>query len=278
MQKLGVIAGGGAIPARLLAACDQVGIEIFVVGFDGQTDRRLMVGRNHIFTRLGAAGQIINTLKSHGIRDLVLIGSIRRPTLSELRPDMRTLKFFMRLGMRALGDDGLLAALRHELQGEGFTIHGVQQFAGDLLAGEGPMGRHKPKRGDRDSVIRALIVARELGRLDVGQAVVVQQGIILGVEGIEGTDELIRRCSAYKREGRGPILVKICKPGQDPDLDLPTIGPETVISAAEAGMAGIVVHAGQSLMLEPDKVTELADRSNLFVVGINPDYPGSYDW
>jgi DUF1009 family protein len=235
------------------------------------------MGRNHIYTRLGAAGQIINTLKSHDIHDLVLIGSIRRPTLSELRPDLRTLKFFMRLGMRALGDDGLLAALRHELQDEGFIVHGVQQFAGDLLAGKGTMGRHKPKHSDRDSILRGVNVAFELGRLDVGQAVVVQEGIVLGVEGIEGTDELIRRCAAYKRDGRAPILVKICKPGQDPDLDLPTIGPETVIIAGEAGFAGIVVHAGQSLMLEPEKVTELADRLGIFVVGINPENPGGYD-
>lgn len=273
VRKLGIIAGGGSLPARLLSACDKAGIDVFVVGFDGQTDRRILGGRNHIYTRLGAAGQIINTLRSHNVSDLVMIGAIRRPSLPELRPDLRTLRFFARLGMRAMGDNDLLSALRSELAEEGFTIHGVQKFAADLLAGEGPAGRLKPKKSDWTDIKRGVEVSQMLGRLDIGQSVIVQEGLVLGVEGAEGTDELIRRCSAYKRAGRGPILVKTCKPDQDRDLDLPAIGPDTVILCAEAGFSGIVVQAGASLLLDPQKVAELANMHKLFVLGLDISKP-----
>ena len=269
LARLGVIAGGGNLPARLLASCDQAGTEVFVVGFDGQTDRNLLTGRNHMFTRLGAAGQIINTLRAHDIRDLVLIGSIRRPSLKELKPDLRTAKFFARLGLRAVGDNDLLVALRSELEKEGFTIHGVQRFVGDLIASAGAVGKYKPKAADMEDIRRGVIASQAIGRLDIGQSVVVQEGIVLGVEGAEGTNELIRRCTAYVRKGRGPILVKTAKPGQDRDLDLPTVGPETIVLCGEAGYAGIVIEAGASLLLEPQNVAEIADRHKMFVIGID---------
>jgi DUF1009 family protein len=115
-----------------------------------------------------------------------------------------------------------------------------------------------------------LKIAQTLGDLDVGQAVIIQEGLILGVEGVEGTDELIRRCGAYRRKGRGGILIKTCKPGQDRDLDLPTIGPETVKNCAEAGLHGIVFYAGLTLLIDPQEVADLADRHNIFVVGLSP--------
>lgn len=270
IKKLGVIAGAGGLPARLLHACDRMGIEVFVVGFEGQTSQDLFKGRNFMCTRLGAAGEIIDTLKAHQVRDLVLIGSIRRPSLAEMKPDMRTAKFFARIGLRALGDDGLLKALRQELEGEGFRLHGIQAFASNLVAEEGSIGRGRPQKEDWRDIERGLQVSQELGRLDIGQSVIVQEGIVLGVEGAEGTDELIRRCSAYRRKNARGVLVKTCKPGQDEAIDLPTIGPETVQLCAEAGFSGIVIHAGCSLVLDPDKVAEVADKNGIFVVGLDP--------
>lgn len=268
IKKLGIIAGGGAMPARLLHACDKNDIESFIIAFEGQTDMSILQGRKYMLTRIGAAGTIINTLRSHEIRDLVFIGSIRRPSLKEMRPDLKTVSFFARLSTRALGDDGLLRAVKKELEHEGFRLHGVQRFAHDLLAVEGPMGRHKPKRSDEDDIYRGLDVLYAMGPLDIGQGVVVQEGIVLGVEAAEGTDALIRRCGPLKRAGRGPILVKMTKAGQDYDLDLPTIGPDTIAAAAESGFAGVVVEAGKTLVIEPDRVGELADTYGMFVTGM----------
>lgn len=269
IDKLGVIAGGGDVPERLLQACDQIKQDVFVVGFEGQTNPRLMENRNYMMTRLGAAGQIISALKTHDVKDLVLIGSIKRPTMAELKPDMRTAKFFAKLGFRALGDDGLLKALRHELEQEGFSIHGVQDFVEDLLVKEGLVGKYKPKKADGPSIERGIEASQMIGRFDIGQSVIVQDGIVLGVEGAEGTDELIRRCAKYKREGRGGILVKTCKPQQDRDLDLPTIGPETVRLCADTGLVGIIVHAGKSILMAPKDIIEIADEQKIFVSAVN---------
>ena len=271
IKTLGVIAGGGDVPARLVESCDEAGIDVFIVAFEGQTDPALVKGRHYMMTRLGAAGKIIDTLRTHNIKDLVLIGSIRRPGLSELMPDMRTAQFFTRIGLRAVGDDNLLKAVRDELEKEGFAIHGVQEFVANLLAKEGPVGRYEPKKADWPDIERGLEAALEIGRLDIGQSVIIQDGIILGVEAAEGTDELIRRCAPSQRKGRGAILVKACKPQQDHDFDLPTIGPETVRLCAESGFAGIVIQAGCGILLSPREVAGLADKNKMFVFALDPE-------
>lgn len=271
IERLGVIAGTGSLPARLLAACDHAGIDVFVVGFEGQTDKALYKDRQFMNTRIGAAGSIINTLKSHDVRDLVMIGAINRPTLMDLKPDLRTARFFAKVSLRALGDDGLLKAMKGELEREGFRIHGVQRFAQDLLASQGPLGRYKPARHDWPDIRRGINVLRALGTMDVGQSIIVQDGVVLGIEATEGTDELIRRCGMYRKKGNSGVLVKLAKPGQDETLDLPTIGPDTVRLCAEAGMIGIVLETGRSLVVEPDEVSFLANQHKLFVMAITPE-------
>ncbi|MCB9964550.1 MAG: UDP-2,3-diacylglucosamine diphosphatase LpxI [Rhodospirillales bacterium] len=269
-KTLGIIAGGGILPDRLLAACDKRGIQTFVIGFEGHTDRDIMAGRQHLWTRVGAVGQIIQTLKAHHIRDLIMIGSVSRPSLSELKPDWKTAAFLMKIGMRSLtlGDDGLLSAIRQELENEGFVLHSVQEFAEDLLAPAGAIGKYAPMKADKEDIDRGLEVAKALGALDVGQAVVIQEGLVLGVEAIEGTDALINRCGELKRGGRGPILVKLCKPQQDMSLDLPTIGPTTLDHAAFRGFRGIIFAAHKTLLIDPQRVAEHADSAKMFVYGI----------
>lgn len=269
IKKLGIIAGGGMLPQKLLSSCDANGIDVFIIGFEGQTDKKIIAGREHMLTRIGAAGQIIKTLHTHDIKDLVLIGSIRRPTLSELRPDFKTVQFFSKVALQAMGDDGLLKALRGALEDEGFCIHGIHKFSADLLAPAGAIGKCKPKKEHWPEIKRGYEAAKTLGELDIGQAVIVQEGHILGVEAAEGTDELIKRCAPYRRKGRGGVLVKICKPQQDKDLDMPTIGPETIKLASTIGLSGIVVEAGESLIVDQQDVATLADKYKMFVYGLS---------
>ncbi len=273
IDQLGILAGGGGLPFRLVDACEEKGIQPFIVAFEGQADPSLTAGHQHMWARMGAAGKVMNTLKSHNIRDIVLIGSIRRPTLAELTPDLKATEFFARIGWKALGDNDLLGALRKTLEEEGFRVHGVHKFAEDLLMDEGPIGKYRPKKGDWVDIERAVEVSIVLGTLDIGQSVIVQEGIVLGVEAIEGTDELMKRCKGLKRKGRGGVLVKTCKPQQDRDLDLPTIGPETVRNAVALGLSGIALHAGESLVIDSEDVVKLADKHKMFVIGIDPvDY------
>lgn len=273
ISKLGIIAGGGVLPGKLAQACADQGIMPFMVGLKTQSEAGPVERYDHLWTRLGKAGKIISTLKSKGIQDLVLIGSIRRPSLAELRPDWWAAKFFARAGLKALGDNDLLSLLREALENEGFCVHGAHRFMADLLAPEEVLTKVATDEAAMRDIRRGFEVSQVLGALDVGQAAVVQEGLVLGVEGIEGTDGLIARCAALKREGRGPVLVKSCKPQQDQDLDMPTIGPETALKCAEAGFSGIAVQAGATLLVDLEQVIEIADQNGMFVIGVNCSPP-----
>jgi len=269
--KLGILAGGGSLPARLARAAEAAGRPVFVVAFEGQSDRAALEGLPQMWARLGGAGPVLDRLHAEGVEELVFAGPVRRPSLPDLAPDWRAARFFAKVGLRALGDDGLLRAVAHELeQTEGFRIIGLHQVIDGLLVPPGPIGTLVPDQQAVGDIERGLAVAKGLGALDVGQAVVVQQGLVLGVEAIEGTDALIQRCGPLQRGGPGGVLVKCRKPQQDDRLDLPTVGVTTVERAAAAGLRGIALEAGATLVVEREQVAARADQLGLFVIAVSP--------
>jgi hypothetical protein len=267
-DRLGVLAGAGELPLRVIAAARAQSRPVFVLAFEGIADPAVVAGLPHAWVRLGAAGEGIRILHDNGVVDLVLAGGMRRPTLAALRPDWRTTKFFARVGLKALGDDGFLRAVIAELEGEGFRVLSLDAFLGDTLAPPGALGAVTPDEQGEADIAHGLKVARALGALDIGQAVVVQQGLVLGVEAIEGTDALIARCATLRREGPGGVLVKIAKPGQERRADLPAIGPRTVAAVSMAGLRGIAVEAGSTLLFDRAAIAAAADAAQIFVVGL----------
>ncbi len=268
MRKLGIVAGGGGFPGLIIAACRAEGRPFHVLALEGHADPVVIGDAPADWIRLGAVGTGFRHLHDQKVEDIVMIGPVRRPSVRELAPDLRTAAFFAKVGLKSLGDDGLLRAVVREIESEGFQVIGIDQVLADCLAAKGVFGAHSPDEAASVDIARGFEVARGLGALDVGQAVVVQQGVVLGVEAIEGTDALIKRCAPLQRPGPGGVLVKRHKPGQDRRLDLPTIGPDTVRTAASAGLRGIAVEAGQTLVLGRAQVIIEADRSGLFVLGV----------
>ena len=268
--KLGIIAGSGALPGKVIEHCRRTGRACFVLAFEGETDPQILAGIEHVWTRLGAAGENFRRLKEAGVGEIVMTGGLRRPTLTSLRPDWRAARFFARVGFRALGDDGLLTSVIKELEREGFTLIGVDTLLTDSVASEGLYGIHRPDEQAEADIAHGFRIAAALGALDIGQAVIVQQGLVLGVEAIEGTDALIHRCAALRREGPGGVLIKAKKPEQERRADLPTIGTRTVELAHEAGLRGIAIESGSSLVVDRAEVAALADRLGLFVLGRRP--------
>lgn len=271
IQKLGILAGGGNVAKTLIEYCQKQGIDLFVVAFENQSDLKLDDSIPHLWARLGESGRTIKTLKNEGVKDLVLIGKIRRPSLAELKPDLKTAEFFAKEGLSALGDDGLLKALKRFLQKEGFNLHGIQAVMPEILTPVGQISAGKPSKHHEMDIQRGCVLLEALGDQDVGQSVVVQQGHVLGIEGAEGTDALIRRCGDLQRKGDGAVLVKLCKRDQDQDLDLPTIGPQTLEEAAAAGFSGVAVHAGSSIVDDLERVKVIAKAKKIFVKGILPE-------
>src|SRR3954452_17442966 len=267
--KIGIVAGSGTLPRRLIESCQASGREVFVLALDGEAEPEAVAGVPHAWCRLGAAGTGLDLLRANEVRELVLAGGVRRPSISSLRPDWRAAKFFARVGRRVLGDDGLLSAVVKELEQEGFRVLGADQLLEAAGLAEGPLGRIAPDAAALSDIEVGMRVARALGTLDIGQAVVVQQGLVLGVEAIEGTDALLCRCAELRRDGPGGVLVKLEKPGQERRVDRPTIGPQTVRLAAEAGLQGIAAEAGGTRAIHRDEVVRAADTAGRFVVGVS---------
>jgi hypothetical protein len=269
--KLGILAGGGELPAKLIEACRATGRDFFVLAFDGHTDPGLVNDVPHAWTRLGAGIRALDHLRSAGVEELVFAGRIVRPSMRELRPDLRTARMFARLGKAAFGDDSLLSTIIKELETEGFTIVGPDSVVEELLAPAGVYGAVEPDAQAMADIARGIEVSRGIGQLDVGQAAVVQDGIVLGIEAVEGTDALLARCAGLRREGPGGVLVKTRKPQQESRIDLPTIGTGTVTGAATAGLRGIAIEAGGALIVARAAVVGAADEAGLFILGVDTD-------
>jgi DUF1009 family protein len=268
---LGIVAGNGSLPRRVVDSCRAAGRDVFVLALEGEADPATVADVPHAWCRLGGAATALDLLRARGVGELVLAGGVRRPSLAALRPDWRAARFFARVGYRALGDDGLLGAVVKELEREGFRVIGADRLLAGAELPEGPLGRVQPDADALADVELGMRLARAIGALDIGQAVVVQQGLVLGVEAIEGTDELLRRVAGLRRDGPGGVLVKAEKPGQERRADRPTIGPQTVRLAAAGGLSGIAAQAGATLVLDRAEMAALADQAGLFVVGVRPE-------
>jgi UDP-2,3-diacylglucosamine hydrolase len=263
---VGLLAGGGLLPTLVAGA---VGTP-FIVAFDGQTDPYFAAQYPHRWVRLAAIGATIRALKMAGVSEVVLAGGMGRPPLRSLRPDRRGLLLLHRNKWRLGGDDRLLGLLIRELESEGFRVRGAHEFCPELLLPVGAFSRAVPTPQTMADITLGLQVAKDLGRHDIGQAVVVERGQVLGVEGVEGTDRLLERLHPWTQKGRSAVLVKTTKPRQDMRVDLPSFGAKTLENAARAGLVGIVGEADRTLLLDPQTVRCVADSNGLFVWGACP--------
>jgi DUF1009 family protein len=270
-RSLGIIAGGGPMPARVATAARAAGRQVFIVGVEGFADPAVLAPWPHEILRIGAAGRIVATLRENGCQDLVMIGPVRRPSLLDLRPDTDGVRILARVGRAIfLGDDGLLAAIIRVFAEEGFRVIGAHEIMQGVIAPVGVLSRAAPDAQALADIARGVEVTRVLGAADVGQGCVVQQGLVLAVEAIEGTDAMLSRAATLRRDGIGGVLVKLLKPGQDRRADLPTIGPETVRHAAAAGLRGLAFEAGATILAEREACVAAADAAGLFLLGLDP--------
>ncbi len=272
MRKLGILAGSGPLPGRVAAAARAAGREVFIVGLEGFAEIPVIAPFDHQIIRLGAAGRIVAELKAHGCQDLVMIGPVRRPTLFNLRPDADGARLVARIGRAAFsGDDGLLKAVIRVLGEEGFAVIGAHDILGEALGPAGLLTKIAPDAEAMADIARGIDVARALGAADAGQGCVVQQGLVIALEAVEGTDAMLQRAGGLRRPGPGGVLVKLLKPGQDRRADLPTIGPVTIALAIAAGLRGVVFEAEATILIAQADSIAAANQGGLFLLGIDPN-------
>lgn len=271
-DKLGIVAGGGELPKRVVEACRDTGRPFYVLGLEGQVDIDWLESlSDKAVVRPGALKRSMELMRAAGAREVVLAGKVRRPSITELRPDALAMKLLLQAGRKAFGDDGLLSFLINYLDGEGFRILSVDQVLPGQKMVPGPMGAHSPDDEAFADIRRGVVVLDALSPVDVGQAVVVQSGLVLGVEAIEGTDALLSRAGTLRREGPGGVLVKLRKSGQSDRVDVPAVGPDTVRNAHAAGLQGIAIDAGGMVLIDREEMTRLADEAGLFIMAIDRD-------
>ena len=269
ISKIGLIAGRGMMPVEIIKSCHSRGIEVYVAGLLPWADNAVFQGVDHVMARLGEVGKMMKFFKEHEVTELVLAGGIKRPALKELIPDFEAVKILAKVALTKINDDGLFRAVISEIEARGFHVLGIEEIVPEMLFREGVYGRVKPSSGDMDDIRRGIEVARALGAVDVGQAVVIQEGIVLAVEAVEGTDAMLSRASALKKPGKAPVMVKIVKPGQDTRVDLPAIGIQTVEQLTKYGMGGIAVESGGILVIEREAVIAAADAAKIFIIGMD---------
>jgi DUF1009 family protein len=269
LSKIGVIAGGGMMPVEIIASCRARGVEVYVAGLLPWADETVFQDVDHVMARLGEVGKMMKFFKAHGVTELVLAGGIKRPALKELIPDLEAVKILAKVALNKKTDDGLFRSVIAEIEARGFHVLGIEEVVPEMLFQEGVYGRVKPSSGDMDDIRRGIEIVRALGAVDVGQAVVIQEGIVLAVEAVEGTDAVLSRASSLKKPGKAPVMVKILKPGQDTRVDLPAIGIQTVEQLSKYGIGGIAVEAGGILVIERQAVIAAADAAKIFIVGLD---------
>jgi DUF1009 family protein len=275
---LGIIAGGGELPIAIAQAAQDRGRTIFVVALDGMARASDVDKFPHSFVSLGELGKAINLLQHAGCDEVTLAGKVARPEFTKLKLDARGALALPRIMAAALkGDDALLRALLAIFEKEGMRVIGSAQAARDLLAPFGPLGRLEPSPEDDRDILHAIRVVAALGALDIGQAAVVCQGLVLAVEAAEGTDAMLARIATLPMAVRGTpanrkgVMTKAAKPHQERRVDLPVIGVRTVELAAEAGLSGIALEGGAALIMGRARVVETADRCGIFVYGFAPE-------
>jgi DUF1009 family protein len=276
-SPVAIIAAGGTLPFAVADAVLARGAEPVLFALKGLCDPASVSTYRHHWIALGQAGRLIRLMRDEHCSDVVLIGSMVRPALREIRLDWKTIRLMPALATALRGgDDRLLTSVGKLFEQEGFVLRGLAEMAPELLMPAGVLSATAPNERDTADIAAGLDVLGALGPFDVGQAAIVIDGHVVAVEDIEGTDGLLKRIAQLRGSGRlrAPrgrgVLVKAPKRTQDLRFDLPTVGVTTVDNVAAAGLRGLAVMAGRSLAVDPQAMIAAADRSGMFVVGVTP--------
>jgi DUF1009 family protein len=271
--KLGIIAGGGDLPKKVVDSCQLSGRAYHVIAIVGHALPETLEGSPHSWVSISRAGSGFDILKKEEIIEVVMIGDVKVPSFINKWPDYRTFKFFCKSALKFLlgfnGDNSLLLAFASELEKEGIKVIGAHEILNDLLAKEGLVGAVPVPKEFLSDITVGVLAAFDLGKRDAGQAVIVKSGKIIIEEGKAGTAQMIKDSQDIIPDGRGGVLIKLKKPDQDRRMDLPTIGVLTVLEAYEAGIAGIIIQAGETIVIDLESVISTANQKGIFIKALD---------
>jgi DUF1009 family protein len=265
MNKIGLIAGNGTFPMEFAKAAKLKNLEVVAVAHEGETSPELAQLVDAIFwIKVGQLGKMIDIFKKQGVRDVLMAGGIKKTRMFGGIPDLRGAAFLARMLYNK--DDSLLRGVAAELESEGITVRESTLYLESILAPAGVLTRRKPSKDEWKDLEFGWQMAKEIGKLDIGQTVVVKDRAVLAVEAIEGTDEAIRR--GGRLCGKGAVVIKVCKPNQDLRFDLPAVGIETIKTMKEVKASCLSIEAGKTIILDREAVLKEADKAGIAIVGV----------
>jgi DUF1009 family protein len=271
-ETIGIIAGEGRFPFLVAEQASARGLSVAAAAFSGFSDGSLAEQVDSFREmKLGQLAKLFDFFKKNGVDKVVFAGGISKPRALDIRPDFRAMRMLLKAGTK--GDDALLRSVASELEAEGMPVVSPLDIVPELGTPEGLLGRRRPKSHEWQDLRYGWECAAELGRWDIGQALMVRSRMIVAVEAMEGTDAMIRR--GGELAGRGGVVVKVCKPSQDRRLDLPAVGIDTIRTMAEAGATCLGVAAGESLFFDREEAVAQADRAGISVMGLNAEVLGT---
>jgi DUF1009 family protein len=266
MKKIGLIAGTGELPRAIATEARSLGYKVVAIALEPLAEESLSSYVDEIkWVNVGKFGKILDALKRHGLKEAVMAGKVSKTLLykSRITPDLRAIKLLFSLKDRS--DDAVLLAITKEIEKEGIHILDITSFSSRLVTPDGVLTEERPTESEMKDIEFGWKIAKEMGRLDIGQTVVVKDRAVMAVEAIEGTDEAIRR--GGKLAGKGAVVVKVSKPKQDMRFDVPVVGSDTLKSMREVNARVLAVESGKSIILNREKIIGESCRAGIVIVG-----------
>ncbi|WP_375358977.1 LpxI family protein [Candidatus Tisiphia endosymbiont of Neophilaenus lineatus] len=260
---VGIIAGNGLLPISLANSFIKQGGQCYIAALEGEANPVLYQDFTHQFFKIGMVKPIIEYFRKYDVKNVILAGSVNRPNLRSIKVDLMGSRLLARiLKQKFLGDDTLLGIVTDFLEEKGFKVVSSYEI---LRTNNDVMTIAVPSRIDNTDIELGIKLLDSIGYLDVGQAVIVDNGYIIGIEAAEGTDNLIERCSYLRKNSIGGVLIKMMKKGQDTRIDIPTIGAKTISNLANYGYKGLAIQKDKVIILEIERTIELANECGLFI-------------
>ena len=264
--RIGLIAGSGQFPIIFSKAAREKGFRIYAAAYVKEADPLLKEHVDEVeWLHLGQVNRLIKYFHKFDVNQAVMVGAINKTRMFfDVKPDMKAIAIIAK--MKHTHDDGVLGAFAGALEKEGIKIKASTFLLPDLLAQEGCWTKRKPNRAEKADIDLGWKIAKEIGRLDIGQCIVLGGGSVLAVEAIDGTDATIKRGGSLGR--KNAVVVKVCKPNQDLRFDIPAIGTQTIETMSKAGATTLAIEAGKAVVFDRDEMIELANKNNISILAI----------
>jgi DUF1009 family protein len=270
MEKIGIVCGSGKYPHMIAKACVDQSREFCLLFLNGFCDAQNWPDVPQLSVNIGEIGKALEFFHNNNVVKVVFAGGVKRPNFNQLSMDTTGASWLAKLGKNIFfGDDTLLRSIAHLLESEGFELISGADLLNDVFLSIELATTTIPSDADYKDIACGFHIAKSIGELDVGQAVVVDQGLILGIECVEGTDQLIERCASLRKSPKGGVLVKVAKPQQSLKMDLPTIGEKTIENLHKYGFSGVAVEAQKCILVNKQSVIERANELGIFLIGVD---------